>query len=124
MFHSLYGCQKMKRIDVIIAHDWLVDINRIMREYGTGGITFYTIKGRGRSKLEHVSVGRGMKRYTPEFQTRIKCEILVPDRMAEPIVEELSKVINAGSMSDGKIFVCEVVAAFDIKTGRTGDVVL
>ncbi len=114
----------MKRIDVIIAHDWLVDINRITREYGTGGIMFYTIKGRGRSKLEPVSIGRGMKRYTPEYQTRIKCEILVPDNMVEPIVAKLSKVINAGSAPDGKIFVCDVAEAYDIKTRMTGDVVL
>lgn len=114
----------MKRIDIIIAHDYLVDINRILRQHRVGGITFYNIKGRGRSKLEPVSVRRGLKRYTPEYQTRIKCEILVPDKMVRPIVEELFDVINAGSSSDGKIFVYEVVAAYDIRTRRTGDVAL
>ena len=114
----------MKRIDVIIAHDWLVAINEMMRKHKIGGITFYNSRGRGRSKLEPVSVGRGLKRYTPEFQTRIKCEILVPDRMVEPIVKALTKVINAGSAPDGKIFVSEVVAAYDIKTKSTGDIVL
>jgi len=114
----------MKRIDVITAHDYLVDINKIMRQHRVGGITFYNIRGRGRSKLEPVSVGRGLKRYTPEYQTRLKCEILVPDKMVKPIVEELFDVINAGSTSDGKIFVYDVLAAYDIKTRRTGDVVL
>ena len=114
----------MKRIDVIIAHDWLVDINKMMYEHKIGGITFYNIKGRGRSKLEPVSVGRGVKRYTPEYQSRIKCEILVPDGMVKPIVDELTKVINTGSAPDGKIFVSEVWAAYDIKTKRTGDIVL
>ena len=114
----------MKRIDVIVAHDWLVDINRIVREHGIGGITFYVIKGRGRSKLEPVSVGRGVNRYTPEYQMRIKCEIIVPDNMVKMIIPELTRVINAGSASDGKIFVSEVVAAYDTKTRRTGDVVL
>ena len=37
-----------------------------------GGMTFYDIKGRGRSKREPVSVGRGIMRYVPEFASRIK----------------------------------------------------
>ena len=114
----------MKRIDVIVAHDRLVDINRIVREHGIGGMTFYIIKGRGRSKLEPVSIGRGIKRYTPEYQMRVKCEIIVPDNMVKLIVKELTRIFNTGSVSDGKIFVYEVVAAYDIKTRRTGDVVL
>jgi hypothetical protein len=45
-------------------------------------MTFYNIKGRGRSKLEPVDPNKGILRPTPKFQTRIKCEMIVPDQMA------------------------------------------
>jgi nitrogen regulatory protein P-II 1 len=63
-------------------------------------------------------------RPTPEFQTRIKCEILVPEHMVRLIVDEILKVINAGSTPDGKIFVYDVIEAHDIRTKESGEVAL
>jgi len=87
-------------------------------------MTFYNIKGRGRSKLEAVDPNKGIFRQTPEFQTRIKCEALVPEHMVRPIVDEILKVINRGSAPDGKIFVYEVVEAHDIRTKVSGEIAL
>ena len=65
-------------------------------------MTFYNIKGRGRSKLEPVDPNKGILRPAPEFQTRIKCEILVPEHMVRPVVDEILDAINRGSVPDGK----------------------
>ena len=73
-----------------------------------GGMTFYNIKGRGRSKVEPVDPNKGILRPTPEFQTRIKCEILVPEHMVRPVVDEILKVINRGSESLPEIIVPSV----------------
>lgn len=113
----------MKKIDIIIAHERLIEINEIIHKHKAGGMTFYNIKGRGRSKLESVD-SKGILRYTPEFQTRIKCEILVPERLVKPIVDEILKVIYTGSAPDGKIFVYDVIEAHDIRTKKSGEVAL
>jgi nitrogen regulatory protein P-II 1 len=60
----------MRKIDVIVPHERLIEINEIIHK--VGGMTFYNIKGRGRSKLYPVDSNRGILRPTPEFQTRIK----------------------------------------------------
>ena len=114
----------MKKIDVIIAHERLIEINEIIHKHKVGGMTFYNIKGRGRSKLEPVDSNKGILRPTPEFQTRIKCEMIVPEHMVRSIVDEILKVINKGSAPDGKIFVYEVVEAHDIRTKVSGEIAL
>lgn len=44
----------MRKIDVIVAHERLIDINEIIHKHKLGGMTFYNIKGSRRSKLEPV----------------------------------------------------------------------
>ena len=112
----------MKKIDVIIAHEQLIEITEIIHKHKVGGMTFYNIKGRGRSNLEPVDSNKGILRPTPEFQ-RIKCERIVPEHMVRSIVHEILKVINRGSAPDGKIFVYEVVA-HDIRTKISGEIAL
>ena len=40
----------MKRLDIIIPHEHLQEVNDILHKHKVGGMTFYDIKGRGRSK--------------------------------------------------------------------------
>jgi nitrogen regulatory protein P-II 1 len=112
----------MKRIDLIIPHEHLIEVNKILYKHKAGGMTFYDIKGRGRSRYEPV--GRGVMRYAPEFVSWTKIEVLAPDSMAKPIIDDILKVISTGSAADGKIFLYDVAEAYDIGTKETGDVAL
>lgn len=114
----------MKRLDMIIPHERLNEVNELLHKHKVGGLSFYDIKGRGRAKREPVSVGRGVMRYTPEFGFRTKLEVLVPDEKAKEIIDEVLKVISTGSASDGKIFVYDVAEAYDIGSKETGDAAL
>jgi nitrogen regulatory protein P-II 1 len=114
----------MKRLDILIPHERLPDVNDLLHKHKVGGMSFYEIKGRGRAKREPVSVGRGVMRYTPEFGFRTKIEVLVPDTTAREIVDNVLKVISTGSASDGKIFVYEVSEAYDIGSKERGDAAL
>lgn len=114
----------MKRLDLIIPHERLNEINEILHKHKVGGMTFYDIKGRGRAKREPVSVGRGVMRYVPEFGFRTKVEVLVPDDMAKAIIDDVLKVISTGSASDGKIFVYDVIEAYDIGSKEKSDAAL
>jgi nitrogen regulatory protein P-II 1 len=111
----------MKRLDLIIPHERLRQVNEILHKYKVGGLTMYDIKGRGRAKREPVAVGRGVMRYTPEYGSRTKIEVLVPDSLSESIIDEILKTISTGSASDGKIFVYDVANAYDIGTKEIGD---
>jgi nitrogen regulatory protein P-II 1 len=111
----------MKRLDIIIPHERLSEVNDILHKYKVGGITFYDIKGRGRAKQEPLAVGRGVMRYVPEFGTRTKIEVLVKDSLAKEIIDNLLQKISTGSTSDGKIFVYDVAEAYDIGSKESGD---
>ena len=114
----------MKRLDFIIPHERLTDINELLHKHKVGGMTFYDIKGRGRAKKEPVSLGGGVMRYTPEFGFRTKIEVLVPDDMAKMIIDDVLKVMSTGSESDGKIIVYDVTEAYDIGSKEKGDAAL
>jgi nitrogen regulatory protein P-II 1 len=110
----------MKRIDIIIPHERLHEVNKL-RNHKVGGLTFYDIKGRGRAKNEPIVIGRGVMRYIPEFGSRTKIEVLVPDSIAKPIIDDILKHISTASASDGKIFVYDVTEAYDIGSKEAGD---
>jgi len=90
----------MKRLDLVIPHERLNELNELLHKHKVGGMSFYDIKGRGRAKREPVSVGRGVMRYVPEFGFRTKVEVLVPDNLAEAIVNDVLKMFSTGSASD------------------------
>jgi nitrogen regulatory protein P-II 1 len=114
----------MKRLDIIIPHERLVEVNELLHKHKVGGLTFYDVKGRGQSKSEPVQSGRGVIRQVPEFGTRTKIEVLCADSQAKPIIDDLVKTVSTGSASDGKIFVYDVSEAYDIGTKKSGDVVI
>lgn len=111
----------MKRLDIIIPHERLEEVNEILHAHKVGGMSFYDIKGRGRAKREPVAVGRGVMRYVPEFGFRTKIEVLVANSMAQPIIDDIIGKISTGSASDGKIFVYDVADAYDIGSKEHGD---
>ncbi len=111
----------MKRLDLIIPHERIRDVNEILHKHRVGGLTMYDIKGRGRAKQEPLAVGRGVMRYIPEFGSRTMIEVLIQDSMSESIIDDIIKTISTGSAADGKIFVYDVAEAYDIGSKQTGD---
>jgi nitrogen regulatory protein P-II 1 len=41
----------MKRLDIILPHEHVEEVDKILHKQNVGGMTFYDIKGRGRSKM-------------------------------------------------------------------------
>jgi nitrogen regulatory protein P-II 1 len=111
----------MKRIDLIIPHERFHEVSELLRNHKVGGLTSYDVKGRGRAKNEPIAIGRGVMRYIPEFGSRTKIEVLVPDPAAKSIIDDVLKHVSTGSASDGKIFVYDVAEAYDIGSKQTRD---
>jgi len=117
----VYSKGKLKRIDLIIPLERLRDLNDLLHEHNVGGLTFYDVKGRGRTRQEPVAVGRGVMRYVPEFGSRMKVEVLVSKEKMKPLIDDILAKIGTGSLSDGKIFVYDVSEAYDIGSKESGD---
>ena len=114
----------MKKLDIIVHHERVSKVSNALRKNDVGGLTFYNIKGRGRSKYEAEHVGTGVMEYTPDFGDWIKVEVLVADSKVKQIVDDLLQTMSRGSSSDGKIFIYDVAEAIDIGTKKTGDTAL
>jgi len=64
----------MRRIDLIISHEHFLEVNELLRKYNVDDMTFYSVRGRGRSKQEEVSTRNEIVRSVPEFVTGTKIE--------------------------------------------------
>lgn len=111
----------MKKIEVLTSDEKLLKVNELLTKFNVGGVTVYDVKGRGKTKLESIYVGRGVSRYTPLFGTRIKIEVIVSDNIYKDIINELLNELSTASVSDGKLWVYDVFETYDIGTKEKGE---
>jgi nitrogen regulatory protein PII len=52
------------------------------------------------------------------FLPKVKIEIVVPDDLADQVIEAITKAAQTGKIGDGKIFVLDVERALRIRTGE------
>jgi nitrogen regulatory protein P-II 1 len=110
----------MKRIDLIISHEHFLEVDELLRKYKVDGMTFYSVRGRGRSKQEEVSSRSEIVRSVPEFVTGTKIEVIVEDSIAKPIIEDIRDILSNSSFPFGKIFVSDVAETYTINLSETG----
>jgi nitrogen regulatory protein P-II 1 len=123
-----FATSVMKEIGIYVVAEDLPKVMDILRKRKVGGLCFYEIDGRGRTKREEVpemvrSYMTGRK-LAPEFVKRTKVETVVTDSSVKEIVEDI--ITNLGSESNprGMIFVKEVSDAYEIGTKQSGEAIL
>jgi len=109
----------MKKIEAIIKPFKLDEVKDKLNEIGIHGITVSEVKGFGRQK-GHTELYRGAE-YVVDFLPKVKLEIVVPDDMAEKVVDTLIKSAQTGRIGDGKIFIMSLEDAVRIRTGERGN---
>jgi nitrogen regulatory protein P-II 1 len=120
----------MKEISIFIRTDDLAQVTEILRKHNVGGISFYEIKGAGKTKREAVpEVVRSYmtgRMVTPDYVKRTKVETIVPDSAMNQIVDDISNSLgqHAGKEAHGMIFVKDVSDACEIGTKQRGEAVL
>jgi nitrogen regulatory protein P-II 1 len=57
----------MERLDLLIPHERLHEVDGLLRYHKAGGLTSYDIKGRVHTKNDPIASGRGVMRYIPGF---------------------------------------------------------
>jgi len=112
----------MKKIEAIIQPSRLDVVKDALHEMGVDGMTVSEVRGHGRQK-GHTEVYRGSE-YTVDLLPKIKLEMVVPDKLADPAVQAILKSAKTGKIGDGKIFVTRVDEAIRIRNEERGDAAL
>ena len=110
----------MKEIKAIIQPFMLDKVLFALESDGTlPGVTVSQVMGWGQTK---VSTGEDtIDEGGHAFAKKIKLEIVVPDDVADQVVETITDIAHTGQYGDGKIFVYEVRDAIRISSGDHGD---
>lgn len=109
----------MKKIEAIVRPHRIDEVRECLLELGVRGMTITEVRGMGRQK-GHTEVYRGSE-YQIDFLPKIKLEIVVPDRLAEPTIAAILKAAKTGSVGDGKIFVSTIDEAIRVRTEEVGE---
>jgi nitrogen regulatory protein P-II 1 len=109
----------MKKVEAIIKPFKLDDVREALSSVGVSGITMTEVRGFGRQK-GHKELYRGAE-YNVDFLPKVKIEMVIPDALAERVVETIQTYAKTGKIGDGKIFVFEVEQVIRIRTGETDE---
>jgi nitrogen regulatory protein P-II 1 len=109
----------VKKIEAIIKPFKLDEVKEALHEVGVSGITVTEAKGFGRQK-GHTELYRGAE-YVVDFLPKVKLEVVVPDALADRVVEAIADAAQTGRIGDGKIFVVPIETAVRIRTGERDD---
>ena len=109
----------MKKIEAVIKPFKLDEVREALSEVGVTGLTVTEVRGFGRQK-GHTELYRGAE-YVVDFLPKLKIDIIVDDKTAEPAIEAIIKSARTGKIGDGKIFVSTVEQVVRIRTGEAGE---
>ena len=103
----------MLKIEVILPENEIKSISDALKKLSVGGITAYKGWGRGKSIAREIHASKGTEVFTPEFGDRFIIEIVVADEKKNEIIEAI-----ISSSKFGKIFVIQIMEAYDIQTPK------
>jgi nitrogen regulatory protein P-II 1 len=109
----------MKKIEAIIRHERLQEVQDALDQLGVSGLTVSEVVGCGRQK-GYTEQYRGV-RANISLLPKIKVELVVTDDMAPKVIDAIQGAANTGRIGDGKIFVLPIMEAVRIRTGETGN---
>jgi nitrogen regulatory protein P-II 1 len=109
----------MKKIEALIRHFKLEDVQKALTEQGVTGMTISEVRGFGRQK-GHTEMYRGTE-YKVDFVPKIKIEIVIPDAKLHSVMEAIMRAAKTGQVGDGKMFVTDLAEVVRIRTGESGE---
>ena len=106
----------MKKIEAIIRHERLQEVQDALDQLGVSGLTVSEVVGCGRQK-GYTEQYRGVSANI-SLLPKIKVEVVVPDNLVDKVAGVLAGAAKTGNIGDGKIFVQPVDTAVRIRTGE------
>jgi nitrogen regulatory protein P-II 1 len=115
----------MKQIIIYIDPERTSEILDILNEHNVGGVGFYDIMGAGpverKPVYEMVRTYMTGKTIIPEHVKITKIETVVPDSLAQEIVDDILNRVQSEKDPQGIIFVKDVDNAYMIGTKQSGE---
>lgn len=114
----------MKQLDLYIPSENVSEVTELFHKHEVGGISLSEIKGRG--KVSHEPVPETVRSYwygrkmTPEYVNRVYVSTIVPDSKVKLIIDDLLKLKPAR----GKVFVRDILEAYDLVSKAAGEAAL
>jgi len=109
----------MKKIEAIIRHERLQEVQDALDQLGVSGLTVSEVVGCGRQK-GYTEQYRGV-RANISLLPKIKVESVVPSDIVESAVEAIVGAARTGRVGDGRVFVYPVEQSVRIRTGESGE---
>jgi nitrogen regulatory protein PII len=111
----------MKEIKAIIQPFMLSKVISALKEIeGFPGVTVdMSVCGFGRGRATHAK--DKLLEDSVEYVKKVKLEIVVPDHLAQNVVQIIQANAHTGNLGDGKIFVSTVDDVVRIRTGVCGE---
>jgi nitrogen regulatory protein P-II 1 len=109
----------MKKIEAIIRHERLQDVQDALDQLGVSGLTVSEVVGCGRQK-GYTEQYRGV-RANISLLPKIKVESVVPSDLVDRAVEAIAEAARTGNVGDGRVFVYPVEQSVRIRTGESGE---
>ena len=109
----------MKKIEAIIRHERLQEVQDSLDQLGVSGLTVSEVVGCGRQK-GYTEQYRGV-RANISLLPKIKVESVVPSDIVDSAVEAIVGAARTGKVGDGRVFVYDVEQSIRIRTGEDGE---
>jgi nitrogen regulatory protein P-II 1 len=109
----------MKKIEAIIRQERLQAVQDALDELGVSGLNVTEVMGCGRQK-GYTEQYRG-SRANISLLPKLKVESVVPDEVAEKVVDSIVAAAYTGETGDGRVFVYDVEQSVRIRTGERGE---
>lgn len=109
----------MKKIEAIIRHERLQEVQDALDQLGVSGLTVSEVVGCGRQK-GYTEQYRGV-RANISLLHKIKVESVVPSDVVDSAVEALVAAARTGEIGDGRVFVYDIEQSIRIRTGESGE---
>jgi nitrogen regulatory protein PII len=106
----------MKLIKSIVRPHKVDDVREALERLNIAGMTVTDVRGHGRQK-GHTAVYRG-KEYSVTLLPKVEIEVVVPDSVAEDVIEAIMAAARTGEIGDGRVFVLPVEQSYNIRTGE------
>ena len=112
----------MVKVTAYVRPHRLEDVKTAVSNLGISGLTVTDVRGCG-SSPEEPSTFAGQEMLVA-LPVRSKIEVVVPDKLLEPVINAVIETARTGEPGDGKVFVEPVIDAIRIRTEEQGDSVV
>jgi nitrogen regulatory protein P-II 1 len=108
----------MTKLEAILQPNRFEQVKEALVGLGVEGMTVSEARGHGRQK-GHTETYRG-REYGIDLLPKVKLELVLEDKLVDPVIDAIIKNAATGKIGDGKIFLSKVDEVIRIRNQERG----